>query len=259
MGSFRGWPAISSTRASAVASMTTPSAWASLRRMAMRCSGTAWPATDTSPRYTYTKALCCAGRACSKRAPWGRCRSRYSGWVMGRCTAPCTPWLLPAITVTATPSGVTKCGRSAAWKSRYQGVFIFSLLWDLGVDHPLAGGHPLHTAVLQQAFVARAVAVQHAAGDHVGDGLEATVRVVGEAGDVIVGVVAAKGIEHQEGVEPVLQRLGQHPAELDARPIRCGLPAHQLLDAARLGDRGDLNSAGGHGEPFGGGSVMTMT
>ena len=45
---------------------------------------------------------------------------------------------------------------------------------------------------------------------------------------------AAKGIEHQIRVEPALQVLRQHAGELDARPIRRGMPHDQLLDGARL-------------------------
>ena len=89
----------------------------------------------------------------------------------------------------------------------------------------LAGRHPLHAAILQQAFMAGAVAMPHAPGDHVGDGLETTVRMIGKAGDVVVGLVAAKGIEHQERVEPVLQVLRQHPGQFDASAVGSGLPA----------------------------------
>ncbi|EWS60259.1 hypothetical protein Y695_04582 [Hydrogenophaga sp. T4] len=106
------------------------------------------------------------------------------------------------------------------------------------MDHAFAGRHPLHAAVLQQAFVTRAIAVQHAARDHVGDGLEAAVRVVGETGDVVVGVVAAEGIEHQERVEPALQVLREHAGEFHARAVGRGLPRDQPLDTAWLMDAG---------------------
>jgi len=93
------------------------------------------------------------------------------------------------------------------------------LLRNLGMDHATAGGHPLHATVLQQALMARAVAVEHAPGDHVGDRFKASVRVVGETGDVVVGLVAAKGIEHQKRVEPALQVLREHAGELHARAV----------------------------------------
>jgi hypothetical protein len=99
-----------------------------------------------------------------------------------------------------------------------------------------AGRHPLHAAVLQQALVPGAVAMPHAAGDHVGDGLEAAVRVLGKAADVVVGVVGAEGIEHQERVETALQRLRQYAHELDAGAIGGRGARDDALDVARPSD-----------------------
>ena len=45
-----------------------------------------------------------------------------------------------------------------------------------------ARGHPLHVAGAERAAVAEAVAVLDGAGEHVGDGLDAAVRMPGEAG-----------------------------------------------------------------------------
>ena len=73
-------------------------------------------------------------------------------------------------------------------------------------------------------------------GEHVGHGLEAAVRVVGETGDVVVGSVAAEGIEHQERVEPALQVLRQHARQLDAGAVAGGLAGDQAFDGAGLGD-----------------------
>ena len=64
----------------------------------------------------------------------------------------------------------------------------------------------------------------HAAGEHVGDSLEAAVRVVREAADVVLRLVAAEGIEHQEGIEATLQILCQHTRQLDAVAVAVGWP-----------------------------------
>ena len=56
---------------------------------------------------------------------------------------------------------------------------------------------------VEQAVVALVVAVAHAPGEHVGHGLEAAMRMIGEAGDVVVGVVGAELVEHQERIEMV--------------------------------------------------------
>ena len=76
----------------------------------------------------------------------------------------------------------------------------FFLFRHFAVDQAAACGHPLHAAVLQQAFMAAAVFVAHATRNHVSHGFKPAVWVVGEACDVVARLVAAKGIEHQEGV-----------------------------------------------------------
>jgi hypothetical protein len=73
------------------------------------------------------------------------------------------------------------------------------------VDDAARRLHPLHAAGLEVAAVAHAVAVLHVAVEHVGDGLEAAVRMLGKAGNVFVRVFAAEVVEHEERVE-VLQR-----------------------------------------------------
>ena len=113
----------------------------------------------------------------------------------------------------------------------HRAVFLFG---HFAVDDAAAGGHPLHAAGHQQADVADAVAVAHAALQHVGDGLEAAVRVAGKAADVVAGVVGAKGVEHQERVEPALQVLRQHARQAHAGAVAGGLALDQPFDAAWL-------------------------
>ena len=62
-----------------------------------------------------------------------------------------------------------------------------------------------------------------------GAGVEQMIR---ESGDVVVRVVAAEGIEHQERVEAALQVLRQHPGELHPCAIRGRLAGDQSFDAA---------------------------
>ena len=116
------------------------------------------------------------------------------------------------------------------------------------MNHAATGRHPLHATAFQQSFMTGIVAVAHAPGDHVGHCLEAPVRMVGEAGDVVVGRVAAEGVEHQEGIESVLQGLRQHTRQLDAGAVGRGVADDQLLDRARLCDRfGVADGLRGHG------------
>ena len=53
----------------------------------------------------------------------------------------------------------------------------------------------------------RAVLVPHVSVEHVGDGLEAAVRMRREARDVVVGIVGEELVEHQERVEAQVGRL----------------------------------------------------
>jgi uncharacterized ferritin-like protein (DUF455 family) len=101
------------------------------------------------------------------------------------------------------------------------------------VDHAAPGRHPLHAAVRDQAFVAGTVAVAHAPLDHVGNGLEAAVRVLREACDIVARLVAAEGVEHQERVEAALQGLGQHAVDLHAGAVH-----HELAAITRSTPRG---------------------
>ncbi len=69
------------------------------------------------------------------------------------------------------------------------------------VHDAAARGHPLHVARAQRAFVPQAVAVVHGALEHVGDGLDAAVRVPGESLEEVLGALVAEVVEQEEGVE----------------------------------------------------------
>ena len=118
------------------------------------------------------------------------------------------------------------------------------LLGHLTVHEASAGSHPLHAAVLQQAFVAGVVAVAHAPGNHVGHGFEAPMRVIREAAQVIARVVAAEGVEHEIRIEPLLQRLMQHAGQLDAVAIAGRYTGDDVVERARLAHGGGLDDGG---------------
>ena len=64
-----------------------------------------------------------------------------------------------------------------------------------------ARGHPLHVAGAEHALVAEAVAVIDLAGQDIGDRLDAAMRMPGEAGLVLVGIVVAEIVQQQERIE----------------------------------------------------------
>src|SRR5690606_37565625 len=75
------------------------------------------------------------------------------------------------------------------------------------------------------------VAVAHASVEHVGDRLEAAVRVVGEAGQVVLGAVGAELVEQQEGIEVGQARAADDAGQLHPGAVGCGHAAHLAGDA----------------------------
>ncbi len=69
------------------------------------------------------------------------------------------------------------------------------------VQDAAAGGHPLDVAGSHFALVAERVAVFDGAGEDVGDGLDAAMRMPGESGEVVVGILIAEVVEEEKRVE----------------------------------------------------------
>ena len=86
-----------------------------------------------------------------------------------------------------------------------------------------AGGHPLHVAGAHRALVAEAVAVLDRAGEHIGDRLDAAVRMPGEAGAIVVGTVVAEIVEQQERIELAGVAEAEGAVQLDAGAFDGGL------------------------------------
>jgi hypothetical protein len=75
------------------------------------------------------------------------------------------------------------------------------LLRHFGVDDAAAGRHPLGAATLEFATMAEMIFVQHVAHQHVGHGFEATMRMSGKAGEIVVGIVRGKLVQHEEWID----------------------------------------------------------
>src|SRR5262249_31156402 len=104
--------------------------------------------------------------------------------------------------------------------------------------------HPLDVAGPELSRVPEAVAVEDGAGQHVCDGLDAAVRVPGEAGDVVGRALVAEIVEEQERVG--LRRFAEAECtpELHARPLEGG---NGLDDSLHGTDRHDITSRQGPG------------
>ena len=100
------------------------------------------------------------------------------------------------------------------------------------VDDAAAGGHPLDVAGGDGAVVAHAVAVLDGAGEHVGDGLDAAMRMPGEAGEVVLGDVVAEVVEQEERIEVGGVAEAEGAAEMDAGAFEGGLGFDKPLDGS---------------------------
>ena len=81
------------------------------------------------------------------------------------------------------------------------------------------GGHPLHVAGAQAPLVALVVAVAHGARQHVGHRLDPAMGVIGEAGDVVGGIVRAELVQQQKGVEGIKRRGAQRAVQVHPRTV----------------------------------------
>ena len=69
------------------------------------------------------------------------------------------------------------------------------------MEDAAAGRHPLHVAGAEAAAIAEAVAVFDRAGQHVGDRLDAAMRMPREPGEIFVRMVVAEVVEQQKRIE----------------------------------------------------------
>ena len=104
------------------------------------------------------------------------------------------------------------------------------------VQDAAPGGHPLHVAGAEQAAVAEAVAVLDVAGQHIGDGLDAAMRVPGKTGEIFARPVVAEIVEQQERIELARVAEAEGAAKMHAGALQ-----------RRLGGCDALDRSDGHG------------
>ena len=100
------------------------------------------------------------------------------------------------------------------------------------VDDAPARRHPLEVAGADGAAVAHAVAVLDGAGQDVGDGFDAAMRMPREAGEVIVRNVVAEIIEQEEGIEVGGVAEAERAAQMHAGAFEGGLGLDQAFDGS---------------------------
>jgi len=93
--------------------------------------------------------------------------------------------------------------------------------------------HPLDFTRTDGAAVAQAVAVLYSAGQDVSDGLEATVRVPREAGEVIRRDVIAEIVQEEERVELGSVAEAKRAAQMHACAFKGWLGANESFNGSR--------------------------
>ena len=111
-------------------------------------------------------------------------------------------------------------------------------LGHLLVQDAPASRHPLHVPGSQAAAVAQTVAVGDSPGQHVGDGLDAAVRVPWESGPVVLGVVVAEIVEQQEGIEVIRLAEAESAVQPHTGPFDRRRTVDDALDRAYGHDSG---------------------
>ena len=100
----------------------------------------------------------------------------------------------------------------------------------------------------ERAVVAQAVAMLHGAGEHVGDRLDAAVRMPRESGEVIRRAVVAEIVEQQKRIELRRVAEAERAAQLDAGAFDGGLRLHDAFYGTDGHDVGCLSlGSGGRG------------
>src|ERR1700691_394659 len=84
------------------------------------------------------------------------------------------------------------------------------------VDDSASGRHPLYVTRSDRATVPDAVAVFHSSGEHIGDGLDAAMRMPGEACQIIPRNVVAEVVEQEERIELRCISEAERPAQMYA-------------------------------------------
>jgi hypothetical protein len=99
------------------------------------------------------------------------------------------------------------------------------------VEDPAARGHPLHVAGSERPLVAEAVGVRDVAGENVGDGLDAAMRVPRESRAVVGGRLVAEVVEEEKRVEVGGVAEAKGAAQLDAGSFDVGVAWMMRLTA----------------------------
>ena len=97
------------------------------------------------------------------------------------------------------------------------------------------GAHPLYIAGTDEALVAEAIAMMCGAFEHVGDRLDAAVRVVWKAAQrTFKRIIEGKVVEEQEGIEFIADARRNRAAQFHTRAFDGNLRFDDFGDASKV-------------------------
>ena len=102
-------------------------------------------------------------------------------------------------------------------------------LWHLLVNDPAARSHPLHVACGNRPAIAHAVSVFYRTGKHVGNRLDAAMRMPGKPRQIVRRHVIAKIVQQQERIELLRIAEAKRPPQMHSRAFDGWLRPYQLL------------------------------
>src|SRR5713226_2917339 len=101
------------------------------------------------------------------------------------------------------------------------------------MDDPAPRGHPLDVPLADDALVPDAVLVLDSAVQHVGDRLDAAMRMPWESRDVLGGVLRTEIVQEQERIQPRDLGRAERPAQMNARALDRRAGREDLGDASQ--------------------------
>ena len=91
------------------------------------------------------------------------------------------------------------------------------------VENSAPGGHPLHVAGPELAPVSQTVAMIDASRQHIGDRLDAAVRMPRKSGAIVFRTIVAEVVEQEERIELARIPEAEGAPQLHARAFNCRL------------------------------------
>src|SRR5262249_31642690 len=99
----------------------------------------------------------------------------------------------------------------------------------LRVENSAPGRHPLHVASAELAPVSQTVAVIDASRQHIGDRLDAAVRMPGKSRAIVFRTIVAEVVEQEEWIEFACIPEAEGATQLHARAFNRGLGLDDAL------------------------------